>query len=117
MPVFRSTLDPFSKGGALAPSPLHHGVPRSFVPAALQSAGFVFVRRDAHRSPLQPPYDGPFRVLDRGTKGFTLDLGGRRELVSVDRLKPAFVLAEEDVLPAQVPRRGRPPFQTSCSTC
>ena len=37
------------------------------------------------------------------------DLGGRREHISVDRLKPAHSVAGEAVLPAQVPRRGRPP--------
>ncbi|KAK7930700.1 hypothetical protein WMY93_007095 [Mugilogobius chulae] len=89
--------------------PVHHCVPRSFVPSTLRSARFVFVRRDAHRSPLQPPYDGPFRVLEKRAKDFCLDMGGRRELVSVDRLKPAFAYADDVVLPAQVPRRGRPP--------
>ena len=46
---------------------------------------FVFVR------PLQPPYDGPYRVLDRFDQFYTLDLNGRRDSVSIDRLKPAHV--------------------------
>ena len=111
----------FRSPARVVQSPVHHSCPRFFVPTALQSARFVFVRHDAHRSPLQPPYDGPFRVLERGAKSFVLDMGGRRELVTVDRLKPAFVLAGEEVLPAQVPRRGRPPSrppaQDSDSTC
>lgn len=114
-PSFHSTADPFSSGGSLAPGPMHHCFPRSFVPSALRSARFVFLRRDAHRSPLQPPYDGPFRVLERDDKGFVLDMGGRRELVSVDRLKPAYVVAGEAVLPGQVPRRGRPPSRPPVS--
>ena len=64
---------------------------------------------DAHRLPLKPLYDGQFRVLEAGPKSFVLDLGGREERVTVDRLKPAHVVADEVVCPAQVPRRGRPP--------
>ncbi|KAK3760796.1 hypothetical protein RRG08_062810 [Elysia crispata] len=43
------------------------------------------------RHPLQRPYDGPFRVLDKKEKHFTLDVRGRKETVSIDRLKSAFV--------------------------
>ncbi|CAI5660075.1 unnamed protein product [Oreochromis niloticus] len=64
---------------------------------------------DAHRTPLRPPYDGPYRVLKPGNKHFILDFGGRQEVVSVDRLKPAHVMQEDQVVPAQAPRRGRPP--------
>uniref|UniRef100_A0A674PAD7 Gypsy retrotransposon integrase-like protein 1 n=1 Tax=Takifugu rubripes TaxID=31033 RepID=A0A674PAD7_TAKRU len=99
----------FSAGPALVPSPVLHCFPRSFVPTDLATARFVFVRHDAHRSPLRPPYDGPFRVLETGAKSFVLDMGGRSERVTLDRLKPAHLLVGQDVLPAQVPRRGRPP--------
>ena len=69
----------------------HHRHLTAHVPASLQSCTFVFVRHDAHRTPLQCTYDGPFRVLERSTKFFTLDLNGRRDTVSIDRLKPAFL--------------------------
>ncbi len=52
---------------------------------------YVFVSHDAVRKPLQPLYDDPFRVLDRSDKFFTLDLNGRIDTVSIDRLKPAYV--------------------------
>ena len=55
----------------------------------LSSCTHVFVRRDSVRRPLQPPYDGPYRVLAREGKYFKLDLNGRQDTVSVDRLKPA----------------------------
>uniref|UniRef100_A0AAV2JNV0 Reverse transcriptase/retrotransposon-derived protein RNase H-like domain-containing protein n=1 Tax=Knipowitschia caucasica TaxID=637954 RepID=A0AAV2JNV0_KNICA len=67
-------IDPFSSGDVLAPAPVHHYIPHTFVPSALQSVDFVFVRRDAHRSPFQPPYDGLFRVLE-GFKGFCFGFG------------------------------------------
>ena len=78
------------------------------VPKSLLTSNFVFVRRDTHRPPLATPYDGPFRVLERGEKFFILDIGGRRDSVSVDRLKPAYIGSNEQ-LPVTMPRkRGRP---------
>ncbi|BHF69115.1 hypothetical protein SprV_0301215700 [Sparganum proliferum] len=42
------------------------------------------------RRSLQQPYDGPFRELSRKDKHFTIDRGGRIDVVSVDRLKAAY---------------------------
>ena len=69
---------------------------------SLRSATHVFVRHDAVRKPLQPPYDGPYRVLDRSDRFYTLDLNGRKDSVSIDRLKPAhmdFPIAAETSSP------------------
>ncbi|GFU58215.1 hypothetical protein TNCV_697251 [Trichonephila clavipes] len=46
--------------------------------------------------PLQQPYDGPFKVLQRKDKVFFLDINGKRVSVSIDRCKPAFFLNTED---------------------
>lgn len=35
----------------------------------------VFIHHDARCSPLQPPYDGPFRILETGPKSFVVDMG------------------------------------------
>ena len=35
----------------------------AYVRAALTSCSHVFVRQDATKKPLQPPYDGPYKVL------------------------------------------------------
>ena len=52
------------------------------------SSTHVFVRHDP---PLQQPYDGPFKVLHRTDKHFTLDINGRKEVITIDRLKSAHV--------------------------
>ena len=68
---------------------LFHGVQKSFLPRALQDASHVFVRIDAVRPPLTRPYEGPFRVLCKKEKTFTVLRSGKDWVVSVDRLKPA----------------------------
>ena len=57
---------------------------------------YVFVRHDTIRKPRQPPYDGPYRVLKRDDKHYTLDIAGCPEIVSLDRHKPYYL--ESDLL-------------------
>ena len=93
----------------LAPVPTsQHGVPPTAFPAALKKAQFVFIRRDAHRTPLQRPYEGPFRVIESGSKTFKIDIGGKTETISVDRLKLAHLDIDSPVEVAQPRPRGRP---------
>ena len=62
-----------------------------YVDPRLKRCTHVFLRCDRIRKPLQPPYDGPFKVLNRSDKTFTILLNGKEEVVSIDRLKAAFV--------------------------
>ena len=55
----------------------------------LSSCTRVYIRHDGVRKPLQQPYDGPYKVLQRSDKHFTVEVKGRPEVVSLDRLKPA----------------------------
>ena len=74
-----------------APMPfLYHKTPSSQVPVALRTCSHVFVRIDAVRRPLSPPYEGPFRVLLKNDKTFQVERLGKPFTVSVDRLKPSF---------------------------
>ncbi|GFT95159.1 integrase catalytic domain-containing protein [Trichonephila clavipes] len=76
--------------------PKHHGKRPVFIHPGLLEATHVFLRRDMLRRPLQQPYDGPFKVLQRKDKVFFLDINGKRVSVSIDRCKPAFFLNTED---------------------
>ena len=68
------------------------------------------MRVGAHRGPLQSPYQGPFKVIERHGKYYKLDLGTRQDTVSIDRLKPAFMDEVTDINePAATPATARRP--------
>lgn len=69
----------------------------------LATCPFVFVRVDSVRKPLQPPYDGPYKVIKRFAKYFVIDRNGTHDSVSIDRLKVAFIEPEtpEESVPAE----------------
>ena len=50
---------------------------------------------DGIKRPLEQPYSGPYHAVCRSDKCFTVNVSGRDKTVSVDRLKPAFMLAED----------------------
>jgi hypothetical protein len=56
-----------------------------------------------------PVYDGPYRVLERSTHFFLLEIGERTNKVSTLRLKAAQTPA--DMEPAKLLCRGRPVAQ------
>ena len=68
----------------------------------------MLVRHTAAAPPLTPLYDGPYLVTARAPTHFTLQVGNRTEIVTIDRLKPAFL--PTGTPPAEPPRRGRPPI-------
>lgn len=93
--------------------PKHHVQRSSYIAPDLQLASHVFVRRDAVRKALQPPYDGPFAVLVRYPKCYKLDINGKVQTVSLDRLKPAHL----DPNPSHTPPTHEPPVQRpACTT-
>ncbi|VDO80485.1 unnamed protein product [Schistosoma curassoni] len=56
----------------------------------LEPCKFVFVRVDAVKKPLTPPYKGPYKVIKRTHKYFIINKNGNNETISIDRIKPAF---------------------------
>ena len=79
------------------------------MPPSLLTAKYVYIRIDTVKNPLQRPYSGPYSVLAPGEKTFLVDMGGREERISIDRLKPAQVNPTKPVQLQQPARRGRPP--------
>ncbi|BHF85238.1 hypothetical protein SprV_1002840100 [Sparganum proliferum] len=73
----------------LSPVPPRPSASPSYLEKDLATCSHVYLRCDRVRRPLEPPYDGPFRVISRGTKNFRIQRGTREEVVSVDRLKAA----------------------------
>ena len=69
---------------------VHHGTPPSRTDPALATSSHVFLRVDAVKRPLVPPYKGPFPVLKRSAKTFDILWKNKPYTVSVDRLKPAY---------------------------
>ena len=68
----------------------YHGQQVPHLPPSLKAASHVYLRHDAHRKPLSRPYDGPFKVISRSEKYYSILKNGASYNVSVDRLKPAF---------------------------
>ena len=99
----------------LQPTPTrHHAKRKSYLPPALSSSQHVFIRHDAVKRSLQPPYDGPYPVVKRTPKHYTVKVNGHQQTVSIDRLKPAFL---EDTDPPQATSPSpAPPSPTSQRT-
>ena len=62
-----------------------------YVSRDINGCTHVFVRRDSIWKPLQCPYNGPYKVIERTAKHFTVNIKVRPEVVSLDRLKPAYL--------------------------
>eukprot|EP00795_Rhopilema_esculentum_P012966 gene12966-biopygen3121 len=83
---------------SLKPTSPRPQITKSYLPQALHNCTHVFIRTDAVRKPLEPPYTGPFKILRRHTKHFTILMHGKEQTISIDRLKPAYL--DIDLLPS-----------------
>ena len=73
----------------------HHSNNKSvFVHQDLLKSSHVFIRTDAVKKPFQTPYEGPYRVISRTDKVYTIQLPDRQANISIDRLKPAHIISE-----------------------
>ncbi|XP_035233095.1 uncharacterized protein LOC118204910 [Stegodyphus dumicola] len=78
------------------------GIPKLFVHKDLESTSHVFLRINRVRKQLEPPYEGPYLVINRSPKYFTLRIKNKEVNVSIDRLKPAYII------PQQTPEQEKP---------
>ena len=79
----------------LHPAPAaRYASPTTFVHKDLMDSTHEFMRQDALRLALEPPYSGPFKVLGRTDKTFKIAMHGKSITVSADRIKPAYVMDE-----------------------
>jgi cleavage and polyadenylation specificity factor subunit 1 len=77
----------------LRPTPAaRHSSPTTFIHKDLRDMTHVFLRQDAIRRALEPPYRGPHKVIVRTDKTFKIVVRGRQVTVSADRNKPAYIL-------------------------
>lgn len=93
-----------SQMSQIAPHPTsRHDTKRVFyVPRDLSTSSHVFVRQGpAHRS-FQPVYSGPHKVLRRKPKTYDIDVNGKEQTVTIDRLKPAYITNENLLTPTEV---------------
>lgn len=83
-----------------------HTTKPTFVHKALKDCTHVFVRARPIRPSLSYPYEGPFLVINRTPKYFTIQKHNRDEKVTIDRLKPAHFETPDDseaTLPPPMP--------------
>ena len=74
----------------------HHSTKQKiFVQKKLNNCSHVYVRVDRVQPPLQPAYSGPYPVLQRHEKYFTILMNGKEDTVTIDRLKPAYTPKNE----------------------
>ncbi|GFQ93956.1 transposon Ty3-I Gag-Pol polyprotein [Trichonephila clavata] len=92
---------------------ISHGSKKVFVHPGLKTCSHVFVRHDAVKKPLQTPYDGPYLVLKRTEKMFTIEKNGKHSTINIDRLKPAFF---ENSHHSSAPIISPPPVAVPTST-
>ncbi|GFY73786.1 transposon Tf2-11 polyprotein [Trichonephila inaurata madagascariensis] len=68
-----------------------HSNSSMFVSTNLKSCSHVFLRVNSVQPPLSQNYTGPYEVIRRTAKVFTILINGRKKAVSIDRVKPAYM--------------------------
>lgn len=85
----------------LQPTSWHSSSNRPFyIPKDLSTSTHVFLREGPGRRSLQAPYTGPQRVFAHNHKTVDIEVNGKRQRVTIDRVKPAY-MAREELEPSQ----------------
>lgn len=72
-----------------------HGLRKTFVHKDMDKCTHVFLRYDGVHRSLRSPYDGPYQVISKTDKTYNILIDGKEKTVSLDRLKPAYLLEGE----------------------
>ncbi|XP_059053811.1 uncharacterized protein LOC131848041 [Achroia grisella] len=84
----------------LSPTPgTCHNRKTFYVQNDIFTSEYVFLRRGPAKRALKSPYTGPYKVLKRDLKTFTLDILGKETTVTIDRLKAAYMAKEDKEMP------------------
>lgn len=82
-----------------------HGSKNVFVYKDLETATHVYLRDDTNKASLQPAYTGPYEIRERGNKTFKIMINGKERTVTIERLKPAYSLANDET---EIPTQENP---------
>lgn len=73
---------------------------KTYMPKSIDTSTHIFVRTDMVKKSFQPPDNGPYKVVARSGKHYTLPVGGKPTSTSVESLKSAFVDPGQSVCPS-----------------
>lgn len=76
----------------IRPTPTaHHNKARIFIFKDLNTCTHVWLRCDHLKAPLEPPYQGPYRIIERTSdRIYKLNINNQEKSVSIERLKPCY---------------------------
>lgn len=74
-----------------------HSKAKIFIHKDMETCTHVFIRHDGVKKSLQPNYTGPFEVIARYPKYFTIKVKGKNKQISLDRLKPMFIATDSNI--------------------
>lgn len=83
-------------------NPKRHILHKSFVSPDLFNCKFIFLRKARLKPAFSPLFEGPYEVVSRTNKLITVMKRGKALTVSIDRVKPAYLLNNVVDQPASI---------------
>ena len=93
---FTSRLRGIAQNLRPSPASRHSSRKSTFIFKDLATCSHVFLRDCTIGGSLKPAYTGPFEVVQREDKVFTILVNGKKVTVSIDRIKPAYILSDPE---------------------
>lgn len=89
---------------------------KTFVSPDLSTCDYVFVRQDRIKKCFTPLFQGPFRVVARTDKVITVFIRDKNVTLSLDRVKPAYILSDSVDSPVTTNFKKKVRFDIDCLT-